>query len=160
MFGLVSQKSSCMVITVALSVRHSVFFLYPSSHKINIKKWWLSILFQAYRQWVARNGEEKLLPGISLNHDQLFFLNYARIWCGTMRPEDALSKIRSSVHSLGPIRVLGPLSNSKDFSLSYNCPAGSRMNPEKKCSVWWKCRGWKSLIFYLKKYPLRTVSLL
>lgn len=91
---------------------------------------------QAYRQWVERNGEEKLLPGIKLNHDQLFFLNYARIWCGTMRPEDALSKIRSSVHSLGPIRVLGPLSNSEDFARSYNCPIGSRMNPEKKCSVW------------------------
>lgn len=29
-----------------------------------------------------------------------------------MRPEDALTKIRSSVHSPGPIRVLGPLSNS------------------------------------------------
>ncbi|XP_064113738.1 neprilysin-1-like [Macrobrachium nipponense] len=92
--------------------------------------------YRAYRQWVKRNGEEKLLPGINLNHDQLFFLNYARIWCGTMRPEDALSKIRSSVHSLGPIRVLGPLSNSADFAKAYNCPVGSRMNPEKKCSVW------------------------
>ncbi|KAK8726821.1 hypothetical protein OTU49_010077 [Cherax quadricarinatus] len=92
--------------------------------------------YRAYRQWVKRNGEEKLLPGMQLNHDQLFFLNYARIWCGTMRPEDALSKIRSSVHSLGPIRVLGPLSNSEDFARSYNCPVGSRMNPKKKCSVW------------------------
>ncbi|MPC38765.1 Neprilysin-2 [Portunus trituberculatus] len=92
--------------------------------------------YRAYRQWVERNGEEKLLPGINLTHDQLFFLNYARIWCGTMRPEDALSKIRSSVHSLGPIRVLGPLSNSVDFARSYNCPVGSRMNPDKKCSVW------------------------
>ncbi|XP_063886684.1 neprilysin-1-like [Scylla paramamosain] len=92
--------------------------------------------YRAYRQWVERNGEEKLLPGIDLTHDQLFFLNYARIWCGTMRPEDALSKIRSSVHSLGPIRVLGPLSNSVDFARSYNCPVGSRMNPGKKCSVW------------------------
>lgn len=97
--------------------------------------------FQAYRQWVERNGEEKLLPGIKLNHDQLFFLNYARIWCGTMRPEDALSKIRSSVHSLGPIRVLGPLSNSEDFARAYHCPVGSRMNPKKKCSVWWR-RPW------------------
>ncbi|ROT81033.1 Membrane metallo-endopeptidase-like 1 [Penaeus vannamei] len=92
--------------------------------------------YRAYRQWVERNGEEKLLPGIKLNHDQLFFLNYARIWCGTMRPEDALSKIRSSVHSLGPIRVLGPLSNSEDFARAYHCPVGSRMNPKKKCSVW------------------------
>ncbi|XP_013792555.2 neprilysin-2-like, partial [Limulus polyphemus] len=92
--------------------------------------------YRAYKKWVEKNGKEPLLPGIRLSHDQLFFLNFAQIWCGTMRPEDALTKIRSSVHSPGPIRVLGPLSNSYDFARAYNCPVGSRMNPEKKCSVW------------------------
>jgi len=92
--------------------------------------------FRAYRKWVANNGAEPELPGLDLTHNQLFFLNYAQIWCGSMRPEDALTKIRSSVHSPGPIRVLGPLSNSRDFSEAYNCPATSRMNPPKKCSVW------------------------
>ncbi|KAJ8946365.1 hypothetical protein NQ318_010130 [Aromia moschata] len=58
-----------------------------------------------------------------------------RIWCGSMRPEDALTKVRSSVHSPGPIRVLGPLSNSRDFAEAYNCPLGSPMNPTDKCSV-------------------------
>ncbi|GIY32422.1 neprilysin-1 [Caerostris extrusa] len=90
----------------------------------------------AYKKWVKRHGEEPLLPGLNLTHDQLFFLNYAQIWCGSMRPEDALNKVRSSVHSPGPIRVLGPLSNSYDFAKTYNCPIGSRMNPKKKCSVW------------------------
>lgn len=120
--------------------------------------------YRAYRKWVGRHGEEPLLPGpniirpatpsfmhfinnfliimgvvgagLNLSHDQLFFLNYAQIWCGTMRPEDALSKIRSSVHSPGPIRVLGPLSNSPEFARAYSCPLGSPMNPHKKCSVW------------------------
>ncbi|GFT82831.1 neprilysin-1 [Nephila pilipes] len=92
--------------------------------------------YRAYKKWVKRHGEEPLLPGLNLTHDQLFFLNYAQIWCGSMRPEDALSKVRSSVHSPGPIRVLGPLSNSYDFARTYNCPPGSRMNPKKKCSVW------------------------
>ncbi|XP_046994837.1 neprilysin-1-like [Schistocerca americana] len=92
--------------------------------------------FRAYRKWVSRHGEEPLLPGINLTHDQLFFLNYAQIWCGSMRPEDALTKIRSSVHSPGPVRVLGPLSNSWDFARAYHCPPGSPMNPTNKCSVW------------------------
>lgn len=73
---------------------------------------------------------------MNLNHDQLFFLNYAQIWCGTMRPEDARTKVRSSVHSPGRARVLGPLSNSEDFAKAYNCPSGSPMNPTHKCSVW------------------------
>ncbi|XP_070151013.1 neprilysin-1 [Polyergus mexicanus] len=92
--------------------------------------------FRAYKKWVSIHGEEPLLPGVNLTHDQLFFLNYAQIWCGSMRPEDALTKIRSSVHSPGPVRVLGPLSNSEDFAKAYSCPLGSPMNPRKKCSVW------------------------
>ncbi|KAK6631134.1 18S rRNA pseudouridine methyltransferase [Polyplax serrata] len=92
--------------------------------------------FRAYKKWVAKHGEEPLLPGINLSHDQLFFLNYAQIWCGSMRPEDALTKIRSSVHSPGPVRVIGPLSNSWDFAKAYNCPLQSPMNPTSKCSVW------------------------
>ncbi|XP_076160206.1 neprilysin-1 [Ptiloglossa arizonensis] len=92
--------------------------------------------FRAYKKWVSIHGEEPLLPGVNLTHDQLFFLNYAQIWCGSMRPEDALTKIRSSVHSPSPIRVFGPLSNSEDFARAYNCPLGSPMNPMHKCSVW------------------------
>ncbi|KAG5682753.1 hypothetical protein PVAND_012086 [Polypedilum vanderplanki] len=92
--------------------------------------------FRAYKKWVAIHGEEPALPGLNLTHDQLFFLNYAQIWCGSMRPEDALTKIRSSVHSPGIIRVIGPLSNSKDFAEAYKCPIGTKMNPINKCSVW------------------------
>ncbi|XP_058829877.1 neprilysin-1-like [Topomyia yanbarensis] len=92
--------------------------------------------FRAYRKWVNLHGPELELPGMNMTHDQLFFLNYAQIWCGSMRPEDALTKIRSSVHSPGIVRVIGPLSNSKDFAEAYNCSLGSPMNPVNKCSVW------------------------
>ncbi|VVC33209.1 Hypothetical protein CINCED_3A017909 [Cinara cedri] len=92
--------------------------------------------FRAYKKWVTKHGEEPLLPGIDMTHDQLFFLNYAQIWCGSMRPEDALTKFRSSVHSPGPTRVWGPLSNSDDFAKAYGCPSGTRMNPVNKCIVW------------------------
>ncbi|XP_070206486.1 neprilysin-2-like [Littorina saxatilis] len=92
--------------------------------------------YRAYRKSVQEHGPEPPLPGIGLSHDQLFFLNYAQIWCGKVRDEEALINIRTSVHSPGPIRVLGPLSNSRDFANAYSCPSGSRMNPVHKCSVW------------------------
>ncbi|KAJ8679540.1 hypothetical protein QAD02_015327 [Eretmocerus hayati] len=92
--------------------------------------------FRAYKKWVASHGEEPLLPGLNLTHDQLFFLNYAQIWCGTMRPQDAVTKLSSGVHPPGPVRVLGPLANSHDFARAYNCPEGSPMNPTKKCIIW------------------------
>lgn len=92
--------------------------------------------YRAYKKGLEEYGPEKDLPGIGLTHQQLFFLNYAQIWCGSMRDEEALEKIRTSVHSPGSIRVLGPLSNSYDFSEAYQCPLGSPMNPEKKCHIW------------------------
>ncbi|XP_067638908.1 neprilysin-1 isoform X2 [Eurosta solidaginis] len=92
--------------------------------------------FRAYKKWVKLHGPEAELPGLNLTHDQLFFLNYAQIWCGSMRPEDAVTKIRSSVHSPGFIRVLAPLSNSRDFAEAYKCKVGAPMNPVEKCSVW------------------------
>lgn len=36
-------------------------------------------VLQAYKKWVKQHGEEPLLPGINLTHDQLFFLNYAQV---------------------------------------------------------------------------------
>lgn len=93
--------------------------------------------FRAYRNWVAKRGrEEPQLPGLQYNHNQLFFLNFAQIWCGGARPESYLGVIRTGKHSPGRFRVIGTLSNSLDFSEAFNCSAGSRMNPIRKCSVW------------------------
>ncbi|VDM11651.1 unnamed protein product [Wuchereria bancrofti] len=92
--------------------------------------------YRAYKKYVRKNPQYSLLPGVNLTHDQLFFLNYAQIWCGAMNDKEAVRKLRTSEHSPGPIRVKGPLSNSEDFAKAYNCPSGSPMNPRHKCRVW------------------------
>ncbi|XP_053378896.1 neprilysin-1-like [Mercenaria mercenaria] len=92
--------------------------------------------YRAYKMWEKEHGPEPLLPGLNMTHDQLFFLNFAQIWCGNMRDKAALEKIRTSAHSPGPIRARLPLANSEDFARAYSCPLGSRMNPIHKCSVW------------------------
>ena len=35
--------------------------------------------YRAYQEWVANNGEELPLPGLSLTHDQLFFLGFGQV---------------------------------------------------------------------------------
>ncbi|KAK0395996.1 hypothetical protein QR680_001524 [Steinernema hermaphroditum] len=92
--------------------------------------------YRAYKKYESHHPTPPQLPGVNLTHDQLFFLNYAQIWCGTMNDKEAVRKLRTSEHSPGAIRVKGPLSNSIDFSKAFNCPVGSPMNPVKKCRVW------------------------
>lgn len=93
--------------------------------------------FLAYEKWLLDNDDVgETLPGIPLTHLQLFFLNFAQIWCGTMRPEATRNKLKTAVHSPGRFRVIGTLANSEEFARVFQCPVGSAMNPVQKCSVW------------------------
>lgn len=97
--------------------------------------------FRAYKKWLAHHTDAEslkyeTLPGLNETNTQLFFLNFAQVWCGATRPEATRNKLKTAVHSPGKFRVIGTLSNSVDFSKEYNCPVGSPMNPEFKCSVW------------------------
>ncbi|KAJ3602912.1 hypothetical protein NHX12_030657 [Muraenolepis orangiensis] len=92
--------------------------------------------FKAYLKWVAREGEEPHLPGLDMDHKQLFFLNFAQVWCGAYRPEYASQSIKTDSHSPLEYRVLGSLQNFEAFSEAFQCEKGSPMNPEMKCRVW------------------------
>ncbi|XP_070609574.1 neprilysin [Erythrolamprus reginae] len=92
--------------------------------------------YKAYESYVQKNGEEKRLPGLDLDHKQLFFLNFAQVWCGTYRPEYAINSIKTDVHSPGKFRVLGSLQNNLEFSEAFKCTDKNYMDPVKKCRVW------------------------
>ncbi|XP_041978385.1 neprilysin-4-like [Aricia agestis] len=93
--------------------------------------------FHAYLRWLEHHdASDELMPGLNHTHKQLFFLNFAQVWCGAMRPEAMRNKLKTTVHSPGRFRVVGTLSNSEDFAREWNCPPGSSMNPVNKCSVW------------------------
>ncbi|CAH2037158.1 unnamed protein product, partial [Iphiclides podalirius] len=93
--------------------------------------------FHAYLKWLEHHdAKDETLPGLNHTHTQLFFLNFAQVWCGAMRPEAMRNKLKTAVHSPGRFRVIGTLSNSKDFAKEFGCPPGSPMNPKQKCSVW------------------------
>uniref|UniRef100_A0A9J8BZC8 Neprilysin n=2 Tax=Cyprinus carpio TaxID=7962 RepID=A0A9J8BZC8_CYPCA len=92
--------------------------------------------YVAYQNYVKKHGKEAPLPGINLSHEQLFFLNFAQIWCGTHRPEHAVNSIKTDVHSPGKFRVLGSLQNFPEFAKAFQCPKDTNMVPEKICRVW------------------------
>ena len=92
--------------------------------------------YYAYREWAKRNKHEQKLPGLQYSPEQMFWISAANTWCSKYRPEAMKLRITTGFHSPGEFRVRGPLSNMEEFSRDFNCPIGSKMNPEKKCAVW------------------------
>ncbi|CAG4983508.1 unnamed protein product [Colias eurytheme] len=77
------------------------------------------------------------LPGLpQYTPEQLFFLGFAQIWCGNSTVGALKSNLVEGVHSPNKIRVIGTLSNTKEFSDAWQCKPGSPMNPEHKCVLW------------------------
>ncbi|XP_066995485.2 neprilysin-4 [Anabrus simplex] len=93
--------------------------------------------FRAYKNWLSVHGDAyETLPDFNVTDLQLFFINFAQVWCGETRPEATINKLKTAVHATGRYRVIGTLSNSEEFAEVFNCTRGSPMNPPEKCSVW------------------------
>ncbi|XP_054159527.1 endothelin-converting enzyme 1-like [Oppia nitens] len=76
------------------------------------------------------------LPGLSnYSMDQLFFIQYAQIWCEVVTDEGHRKSLHDD-HSPGRFRANGVLVNTEQFSRAFNCPKGSPMNPPVKCGLW------------------------
>uniref|UniRef100_A0A8C5Q5W5 Endothelin-converting enzyme 1 n=1 Tax=Leptobrachium leishanense TaxID=445787 RepID=A0A8C5Q5W5_9ANUR len=96
----------------------------------------LKAAYRAYKNWEKSNGEEKLLPSLNLSNDQLFFVGFAQVWCSIRTAESSHEGLITDPHSPSRFRVIGSVSNSKEFARHFRCPAGAPMNPLKKCEVW------------------------
>ncbi|GFO06516.1 endothelin-converting enzyme 1 [Plakobranchus ocellatus] len=64
----------------------------------------LKASYRAYKKLVKKKGTSKLLPGLNLTQDQLFFLGYAQSWCSKLTKERAVLQVDSRPHSPGRFR--------------------------------------------------------
>ncbi|VVC91133.1 unnamed protein product [Leptidea sinapis] len=96
----------------------------------------LRAALHAYSLHAARRAPARRLPALPYTDTQLFFLGFAQIWCGNSTVGALKSKMVEGVHSPNKIRVIGTLSNFKEFADAWQCPSGSPMNPEHKCVLW------------------------
>jgi len=95
----------------------------------------LRMALAAYTQWRQDHVDHRL-PALPFDDMQLFFIGYALPWCSRHTKKHSRSQVENDEHAPERFRVLGPLSNSPEFSKAFGCPVGSPMNPPEKCSVW------------------------
>uniref|UniRef100_A0A3P8W4K6 Endothelin-converting enzyme 1 n=2 Tax=Cynoglossus semilaevis TaxID=244447 RepID=A0A3P8W4K6_CYNSE len=96
----------------------------------------LKAAFKAYMSWIKKNGEEASLPALGMTNHQLFFVGFAQVWCAVRTPESSHEGIMTDPHSPSRFRVIGTISNSREFSKHFGCKADAPMNPKQKCELW------------------------
>ncbi|XP_063703236.1 neprilysin-2-like [Culicoides brevitarsis] len=95
------------------------------------------VAYRTYKKIVKDDIEQELRDaGFKYTRDQLFWIAGAQTWCTKRRKESIHIMMETGDHPLEQFRVIGSLSNNKDFNKDFNCPIGSRMNPKTKCEIW------------------------
>ncbi|XP_037941680.1 membrane metallo-endopeptidase-like 1 [Teleopsis dalmanni] len=59
---------------------------------------------------------------------QLYFLNFAQFFCGTLPAPIG--------HDSDDVRVIETVANMPEFGVTFNCSLGQRENPIEKCQMW------------------------
>jgi putative endopeptidase len=70
--------------------------------------------------------------------EQQFFISWGQASGAAMRPEAQRQLIGTDPHPVPKFRVIGPLSNLREFQQAFSCRASAEMvrPPEKRCKVW------------------------
>ncbi|MBQ2171278.1 MAG: M13 family metallopeptidase [Paludibacteraceae bacterium] len=99
----------------------------------------LQVSYQAFcNNEAAKPKNQRLGKKDGFTPAQRFFLAYANVWAGNIRPEEILQRTKSDPHSLGRWRVNGALPHIgawyDAFSITPSSPL--YLAPEKRVSIW------------------------
>ncbi|KAL7034173.1 hypothetical protein ACKWTF_007877 [Chironomus riparius] len=95
----------------------------------------LKAVYTAYKKWILENGREKSLPALKFSNEQFFWISFAQLFCSISRPEKIKNLNEINSNSFEQFRVIGALSNSRDFANDFKCKRDSLMNPSTKCNI-------------------------
>ncbi|XP_075148777.1 membrane metallo-endopeptidase-like 1 [Haematobia irritans] len=99
----------------------------------------IQLAYKAYIRWLNQQSLEtleELLPNMKLNNKKMLFLSFAQFFCVDV--DDVMPEKVSfvDIHAPAKFRVIGPLANFPEFAKIFKCPAGSTMNPSKRCEIY------------------------
>jgi putative endopeptidase len=92
----------------------------------------------SYNAFTKATKESPLANVDGFTPQQRFFLSYANVWAGNIRPEEILVLTKSDPHSLGKWRVNGALPHIQAWYDAFGIKATDAMyvKPENRVSIW------------------------
>ncbi|XP_067119033.1 neprilysin-3-like [Centruroides vittatus] len=93
----------------------------------------------AYKAYLKKyeNERKDILEDFEMyTPDQMFFISYATMWCDSKTDDELRLFLNLDNHSPEKFRIIGTVSNMKEFSEAFKCGNDKPMNPANKCILW------------------------
>jgi len=97
----------------------------------------LTLAYYAYQK--SREGKPAEEPIDGFTPEQRIFLGWAQVWQTSQTDEFTRNQVMTDPHSPAHFRVIGPMSNMKEFQMAYNCEPseGSFLRADSNKIVIW-----------------------
>jgi len=98
----------------------------------------LNVAYDALQTALKANPTEANQKIDGYTEDQRFFLNWARVWRGSMREKTSILRINTDPHAPMGLRAIGAPSNMPAFAAAFECKAGDAMvrPAETQVKIW------------------------
>ncbi len=98
----------------------------------------LNAAYTALQMALSKNPAEAKRKIDGYTQEQRFFLNWARVWRGNIRPEAQLTLLNTDPHAPAQFRAIGAPSNMPEFAKAFQCKGGDAMvrDGEEQVKIW------------------------
>ena len=98
----------------------------------------LNAAYDALQMALSKNPQEAASKIDGYTQDQRFFLNWGRVWRGSIRPEAQITLLNTDPHAPAQFRAIGAPSNMPVFAHAFQCKPGDAMvrPPETQVKIW------------------------
>ncbi|WP_049623239.1 M13 family metallopeptidase [Frateuria defendens] len=98
----------------------------------------LNVAYDALQAALKKNPAEASEKIGGYTQDQRFFLNWARVWRGSVREKQAILYLNVDPHAPASLRAIGAPSNMEAFAAAFQCKPADPMvrSGEKQVKIW------------------------
>jgi putative endopeptidase len=98
----------------------------------------LNVAYDALQAALKKNPQEAGAKIDGYTEDQRFFLNWARVWRGSIREKQAVLQLNTDPHAPASLRAIGAPSNMEAFATAFQCKPGDAMvrAGDKQVKIW------------------------